>query len=189
MIVIAAIAGLGAAVVDLAGLALEAGARHGVDDRRARLAAFLRLVAPVHRGVVHRVEGAVHVHLHDRVEVFGRHREHHLVAEDAGVVHEHVEAAERVERGADDVLGAVEVGDAVVVGDGLAAALGDDVDDLVGGPLVGALAGHRPAEIVDDDLGAVVGELHRLAAADTVARSGDDRHLAVEHAHLRVPPR
>ena len=85
-------------------------------------------------------------------------------------------------------LRAVEVGDAVVVGDGFAAALLDDVDDLVGGPLVGALAGHRPAEIVDDDLGAVVGEHDRLAAADTVARSGDDRHLAVEHAHLRVPP-
>ena len=45
-----------------------------------------------------------------------------LVAQDAGVVHEDVEAAERVDRGADDVLGAFEVGDAVVVGDGLAAA-------------------------------------------------------------------
>ena len=106
-----------------------------------------------------------------------------------GVVHEHVEAAERVERGADDVLGAVELGDAVVVGDGLAAALRDDVDDLVGGPLVGALAGDRSAEVVDDDLGAVIGELYRFAAAHTVARSGDDRHLAVEHAHLRGPPR
>ena len=128
------------------------------------------------------------MHLHDRVEVFGRHREHHLVAQDAGVVHEDVEAAERVERGADDVLGALEVGDAVVVGDRLAAALRDDVDYFVGGPLVGALAGDRTAEIVDDDLGAVVGELHRLAPADAVARPGDDRHLAVEHAHLRVPP-
>ena len=58
----------------------------------------------------------------------------------AGVVHEHVEAAERVDRGADDVLGALEVGDAVVVRDGFAAAALDDVDDLVGGALVGALA-------------------------------------------------
>ena len=89
----------------------------------AGLAAFLRLVAPVGRGVVHRVERAVHVHLDDRVEVFGGHREHHLVAQDAGVVHEHVEAAERVERGPDDVLRAFEVGDAVVVGDGFAAPL------------------------------------------------------------------
>ena len=128
------------------------------------------------------------MHLDDGVEVLGRHREHHLVAQDAGVVHEHVEPAERVDRGADDVLGALEVGDAVVVGDGLAAALVDDVDDLVGGALVGAFAGDRAAEVVDDDLGAVVGEHDRFAAADAVARSGDDRHLAVEHAHLRVPP-
>ena len=138
---------------------------------------------------MHGVEGAVHVHLDHRVEVFGGHREHHLVAQDAGVVDQHVEAAERIERGADDVLGSLEVGHAVVVGNGLAAALGDDVDDLVGRSLVGTLAGHGSAEIVDDDLGAVVGELHRLAATDAVARSGDDRHLAVEHAHLRVPPR
>ena len=89
----------------------------------------------------------------------------------------------------DDVLRALEVGDAVVVGDRFAAAALDDVDDLVGGALVGAFAGDRAAEVVDDDLGAVVGEQDRLAAADTVARSGDDRHLAVEHAHLRVPPR
>ena len=128
------------------------------------------------------------MHLHDRVEVFGRHREHHLVAQDAGVVDQHVEATERVDRGADDVLGAVEVGDAVVVGDGLAAALVDDLDDLVGGALVGALAAHRSTEIVHHDLGAVVGEHDRFAASDTVARTGDDGHLAVEHAHLRVPP-
>ena len=51
-----------------------------------------------------------------------------------------------------------------------------------------AFAGDRAAEVVDDDLGAVVGEHDRLAAADAVAGSGDDRHLAVEHAHLRVPP-
>ena len=80
------------------------------------------------------------MHLDDGVEVFGRHREHHAVAQDAGVVHQHVEPAERVERGADDVLRALEVGDAVVVRDGFAAALADDVDDLVGGALVGAFA-------------------------------------------------
>ena len=93
---------------------------------------------------------------------------------------------ERVDGGVDDALGAVEVGDVVVVGDRLAAAALDDVDDLVGGALVGALAGHRAAEVVHDDLGALVGELDRLAAADAVAGAGDDGDLAVEHAHLRV---
>src|SRR4029450_7718329 len=42
--------------------------------------------------------------------------------------------------------------------------------------------------VVDDDLRAVVGEEHGLAAADAVAGAGDDRDLAVEDAHLRVLP-
>ncbi len=130
------------------------------------------------------------MHLHDGVEVLRRHREHHAVAQDAGVVHQHVELAEVLDRGVDDVLRAVEVGDAVVVRDGFAAPLDDDVDDVVGGALVAfAFAAHRSAEVVDDDLGTVIGEHDRFAAADAVARSGDDRHLAVEHAHLRGPPR
>ena len=43
----------------------------------------------------------------------------HAVAEDAGVVHEHVQVAEGVDGGVDQPLGGVEVGDVVVVGDGL----------------------------------------------------------------------
>src|SRR4051812_47981398 len=44
-----------------------------------------------------------------------------------------------------------------------------------------------PAEVVDDDLRAVLREHQRLAATDPVPGSGDDRDFAVEHAHLRVP--
>ena len=40
-----------------------------------------------------------------------------------------------------------------------------------------------PAEVVDHDLGAVPGQLHGVAAADAVARAGDDRDLAVEQPH------
>ena len=88
-------------------------------------------------------------------------------------------------------LGALEVGDAVVVGDGLAAAALDDVDDLVGRRLVGALAGHRAAEVVDDDLGTVIGERDGLAPPDAVTGARDDRDLAVEHllTCAFLPPR
>ena len=34
----------------------------------------------------------------------------------------------------------------------------------------------------------MVGEHDRFAASDAIARTGDDGDLAVEHAHLRVPP-
>src|SRR5262249_23301350 len=84
------------------------------------------------------------------------------------------------------VLGAVEVRDVVVVGDRLAAPALDDVDDLVGGALVGAFAGYRDAEVVDDDLRALVGQLDGLAPPDAVAGAGDDRDLAVQQPHLRV---
>ena len=71
----------------------------------------------------------------------------------------------------------------VVVRDGFAAAALDDVDDLVGRRLVGALAGVRAAEVVDDDLRALRRELERLAATDAPPRTGDDRDLAVEQPH------
>ena len=56
-----------------------------------------------------------------------------LVAQDAGVVDDDVDPAEGVERGLDDGLAALGRGDAVVVGDGLAAGGLDLVDDLLGG--------------------------------------------------------
>jgi len=83
------------------------------------------------------------------------------------------------------MLRALEVGDAVVVGDGFAAALLDDVDDLVGGALVGSFAGDGATEVVDDHLGPVVGEHDRLAAANAVAGTGDDGDFAVEPPYGR----
>ena len=50
----------------------------------------------------------------------------------------------------------------------------DLVDDLVRGPGRLAFAVHRPADVVDDDLGAVRSEQQRVLAADAPARAGDD---------------
>src|SRR5260370_23963605 len=181
--------GVRRAVVDLAGLAREPGARDGVDDGRAGLATLFGLGAPVRRGVVHRVPGPVQVDLHDGVEVLGAHREHHSVAEDTGVVDQDVETTEVFEGGADDVSGTLEVSDAAVVGDGLAATRRDHVDYVVGDALAAAaVARHRAAEVVDDDLRAVLREEDGLASADAVSGAGDDRHLAVEDPHLRAFP-
>ena len=62
------------------------------------------------------------MHVDDRVEQVGRHVVERLVAQDAGVVDDDVDPAERVERGLHDGLAALGRGDAVGVGDGLAAA-------------------------------------------------------------------
>ena len=102
-----------------------------------------------------------------------------LVAQDAGVVDDDVDRAERVDGGLDDGLAALGGGDAVGVGDGFAAEVVDLVDHVLGRALVAALARHRAAEVVDHDAGAAPGQLERVLAAEAAARAGDDRDLAV----------
>ena len=87
-------------------------------------------------------------------------------------------------------LGAVEVGDVVAVHDGLAARRADLVDDLLRRRAVGARAVGRRAEVVHDDLRAVVGEHERVFAPDAAPRAGDDAHpVPAEIAdHPRILP-
>ena len=105
------------------------------------------------------------------------------VAGDAGVVDEDVEPAELVDGLLHHAPGAFEVGDVLVVRGRLAAALANEIDGEVG-VLAGALALEAGAEIVDEDLGALLGQLERVTAADAVARAGHDRHPAVEQTHV-----
>src|SRR5207253_10724880 len=111
------------------------------------------------------------------------HRAEHAGTQDGGLVADDAEPAVGLDGLVDDPLGAVVDGNIVVVGDGLAPAAANELGDLLGRPLVGALAGDRAAQVVDDDLRALGGELERLAPADAVPGPGDDRHLVVENAH------
>jgi hypothetical protein len=129
------------------------------------------------------------VHADDGVELVLAHLHDRLVAQDACVVDEDVEGAVRVDGAADEALGPGPVADVVVVGDGLAAPLGDDADHLVGRALVGAVAGDARAEVVHDDLGTLGGQLERLATADADARAGDDGDLPVQQPHGGDSPR
>ena len=91
-------AGLGGAVVRLAGVAVDARHRRGVDDPGVVRGTRLGPVAPVHGGVVRGRERALQVDADHRVPLVLGHREDHPVAQDPGVVDEHVEAAEQVDR-------------------------------------------------------------------------------------------
>jgi hypothetical protein len=92
------------------------------------------------------------------------------VAQDAGVVHDDVDAIELVQAGLHHRLGAFGAGDAVVVRDGDASGGSDLVDDGRGARGRGAAAVHRGPEIVDHDGGAArreeqrVGPLTKLSA-------------------------
>ncbi len=111
-----------------------------------------------------------------------RHVPDRAVAHDAGVVHEDVELARSVDRLLHHRAGGVVVGDVGVVGHRLAAPLLDDLHGQIG-VVARPLAADRPPDVVDDDPGALLGQLHRVAPPDAVAGAGDDGDLAVEQAH------
>ena len=123
------------------------------------------------------------VDVDDQVPFLFGHVEAHLVPQDPGVVDEHVEPAELVDRLRDQRLTAVPARDVVEVRGRLPAGGDDLVDHLLGRTLVGALAARLAAEIVDDDRGALGGEEQRLRPPDPATRTRDDRDLAVELTH------
>ena len=120
------------------------------------------------------------MHVDDGLDHLGGEVVERLVTQDAGVVDDDVDGAERVDRGLDDSLAAVSGGHRVGVGHGLAT----EIDDLLGDPLgrsgVATLAADGTAEVVDHEPGAASGELERMFTAEAAAGAGDDRDLAVE---------
>ncbi len=134
--------------------------------------------------VLARDPGATQVDLQHCVEVLDAHVEDRVVTDDARVVDEDVEAAELIDGLRDHLACLVIVGHVRVVGCRLAAAGLDDVDGQVR-VATRSLARDRPAQIVHDHGRAVLRQLQSVTAADAVPRSGDDRNLAVQHAHVR----
>jgi hypothetical protein len=109
-----------------------------------------------------------------------------MFVQDAGVVHDDVEAPEGVDRLLDHLLRRVPVAHVGAVHDRLAARCLDLVDDLLRRGRVGAGAVAVATEVVHDDLGALLGEHERVLAPDATPGAGDDGHSAFTHAcHVR----
>ena len=133
---------------------------------------------------------AFEVHADDGIPFLLARGEHHPIAEEPRVVHEHVEATEGVDRGVDEAVGAVPVGDVVGVRDRLTAGGDDLVDHLLRGAAVGAGSVTCHAEVVHDDAGALAGEGQGVLAPDAAGGAGDDddpsfadaRHVPVSFA-------
>ena len=143
-------------------------------SRASLVSPALARLAPVGRGVPGRREGPLEVDPDDGVPLVLGHREQHPVAQDPGVADHDVEPAEGVDGLLHEGTGGSEVADVGGVGDRLAAGSGDLVDDVVGRPGVAAGAVALAAEVVDDDLGAVLGEHQRVLATDPPPPAGDD---------------
>ena len=80
----------------------------------------------------HGGEVALEVDSDDGVELFLAGVGEHPVADDAGIVDQDVEPAERVDRGLDQPLGLGPVGDVGAAGDGFASGGGDLIDNTLG---------------------------------------------------------
>jgi hypothetical protein len=130
------------------------------------------------------------VDVEHRVDVGRRHVVKGAVADDAGVVDDDVDPAERRQGGVDDGLAAFGCGDRVGVGHGHAAGGLDLGDHLLGRPRRGALAVDAAPEIVDHDLGAPGGQQQGVGPAEPAAGAGHDRHPPVEPqlGHRPTPP-
>jgi hypothetical protein len=170
--------GLGRGVVDLARVATHPGGRGDLhdlpDDSLAPLRLGLELGAQVGGEGAQDAEGRGHVNVHDRVPLLVGHLLDDVVPRVARVVHDHVEPAEALDRGAHDALAEVLGGHVAVAGHRAAARLLDERDGLLGG---------RVVEVVHHHRGPVPCQPQRHLLADTSPGAGHDRHLAVELSH------
>ncbi len=165
---------LGAAIVRLAEIAVDAGVRRGHHDPAIGLGAHDR------PGGVRDIGGAEEVHLHHEVEIIDRHVVEGLVAQHACIVDHDVDRAEGIDRRLDDVGRALGIGHRIVVRHGLAARRLDLGHHLVGGGMIAAFAVDRAARIVHHHPGAAAGQQQRMRAAEPVAGAGDDGDAIVE---------
>ena len=129
-------------------------------------------------------EVALQVDRDDGVPVLFAQVDEHPVAQDARVVHEHVQVTEGLERRTDEPTRRPSQ---VATLSWLATAsppIDSDLgDDLLGRAVASPGAVEPPAEVVDDDLRALGGEEQGVLAADAPSRTGDDRDASVECTH------
>jgi hypothetical protein len=127
------------------------------------------------------------VHVQHQPEVRQVHLGEGLVAQDAGVVHQDVDASPAAHRVGHHGLHRGLVGDRGAVGHRGAAGRLDLSHHRFGGGE--GLALGRAAEVVDHDPRSPRGQCQRMLSAQAPARAGDDGHLAVESDAHRVPSR
>ena len=136
-------------------------------------------------------EVALQMNPDDRVELLFARREEHAVADEAHVVDEDVEPAERFERGLHESARAFPLGDVAGIRGGFAARGPNLVDDLLRGPGVvrtGSVACHT--QIVHHDTRPFRREGQRVRTADPAPRAGhDDNSSLTQSCHGCVPYR
>ena len=171
---------LGGAVVGLSEVAEQTAGRGGDHDAAVTLLAEMR---PCGAGDV---VSAVQVNLLHRMPTVIGHLVESAVPQDAGVADHTVDGAELVDRGLDDVGGALFGRDTVVVGNRATPGRLDLVNHAIGhgGPGAGSVSG--TAQVVDDHRGALAGEGERVLTAQASTGSGHDNYPVLHSRHAEL---
>ena len=119
------------------------------------------------------------MNLDDRVPLVLGHVGEHAVAQDAGIVDDHIQLSVGAHRLVDESLGPVPVADIVAVDDCLAAGFADGLDDLVAGRSATAGAVECRTDVIDDDFGAMGRQRQRVLASKALASPRDNRHASL----------
>src|SRR6476620_10764995 len=122
--------------------------------------------------MVRHVPSALQVHADDGVEIVFGHVPDHALAQHAGRIDDEIDLAVRVGALAHHATGAGIVGNRVVVGERLAASLGDVRHNLVGRALGRDLAVATGTGVVDQHLGAFPGHQQCDGATDAAPGAG-----------------
>ena len=162
-------------VIGLAEIADQARGRGHVDVTAGILA------LEIGRRGARDVERAVQMHVDHRLPFLDRHVEEEAVAQDAGVIHDHVDPAEGINRGLDDAVGGLPLGHAVGVRHRRAAFGLDFLDHFLCRPGVLAFARDRGADVVDDHLGAPCRHGQREIAPDAAAGACHNDDFVFQH--------
>ena len=126
------------------------------------------------------------VDVHGGVPFLDRRGNEHAITHDPGVVDYHMQIAERGHRGIDDPLGAVPIGDVLIIGDRPAASGLDFGHHAIGGAGIASLAAERGADVIDHHIRALGRKSQRIGAAQPARSAGDDDGAVVADTHYSL---
>ena len=158
----------GRAIIGLAKIAVQPGGRRRHQD------AAIALLAHQFPHSLRAVDTADQVNVHHGAEIVQRHLHECLVAQDAGIVDQDIDAAPTFLDVGDHLFHSRHVGDAGAIGHGFAAERGDFIHNGLRRRERRARTIASAAEIVDDHLGATPRQIKRIGPAQAAAGTGNN---------------
>ena len=162
----------------LALLALQTRTGTGVDNPRVNGVPSLGQIAPAFAQDIGQTKVSLEVHAHHRIPIVFAQADKHPVAQDTGVVDQHVDFTKGCQCGIDNQLRRGNRGDVIGIGNRLPAALTN---------LAHHVFSRFTANVVHHHIGALLGKRQRISAAQATASAGNNHGTSFTNGHLGTP--